>query len=92
MSKKIKCKECSCSMHWSLPKKVSNDNLEYAKHCLDMGKTTILCGQTMKTKSINHEQYCKKFIQKSETYLKMDCIYEKELEKLENMVLDNEEN
>ncbi len=61
MSKKVKCSECLNHMDWALPRSVGENNYEYAKHCLAMVKNTVVCGQTMKTKSRDHEQYCKHY-------------------------------
>ncbi len=91
MSKKVKCIECHNSMHWSIPREVSEDNYEYAKLCLRIAKTSIVCGETMKTKSIKHEQYCKKFSKKTEMDLESDSYIQKEQEKLEKMITEYEE-
>lgn len=91
MSKKVKCIECHNSIHWAFPDRVSRKNYEYAKHCLQTGKRSIVCGETMKTKSINHEQYCKKFSKKTEMDLEFDSLYQKEIEKSENMIKKYEE-
>lgn len=61
MAKKVKCIECSEYMNWSLPIKVSKQNIEYAKHCLSVVKRSFVCGRTMKIKPLNNEQYCKHF-------------------------------
>lgn len=87
MAKKVKCIECSEYMNWSLPVKVSKQNIDYAKHCLSVAKRSFVCGRTMKTKSINNEQYCKHFC-KSE--YKNDYWYEKKVEKLEAMIKEFE--
>lgn len=61
MSKKVKCCECDCLMQWALPQKITKDNYEYAKSCLDYAKRTGECGITSKTKLKTHEQYCNYF-------------------------------
>lgn len=61
MAKKVKCCECDCLMQWALPQKITKDNYEYAKSCLDYAKRTGVCGITSKTKLKTHEQYCKYF-------------------------------
>lgn len=61
MSKKVKCKECENMMNWSVPVGITDSNYEYAKHCLNVAKSTFVCGITMKTKGRNNEQYCKHF-------------------------------
>lgn len=38
MAKKVKCCECDCLMQWALPQKITKDNYEYAKSCLDYAK------------------------------------------------------
>lgn len=91
MSKKVKCIECSKSMCWALPQKVSDGNYKYAKYCLQTAKMSIVCGETMKTKSINHEQYCKKFLKKTEMDLKFDSFLQKEISELEKMIKEYEE-
>lgn len=62
MGKKVKCIEYDCYMNWSLPLNITKDNLEYAKYCLSFASRTIVCGETMKTKSRSNEQYCKYFV------------------------------
>ena len=63
MAKKHKCIECGNAMNWEVPHKdsisdKSPNNIKRIKHlCLE----TIVCGETMKTKKVDHEQYCKKF-------------------------------
>lgn len=86
MSKKVKCIECHNSMHWEIPDKVPDKNYEYAKHCLQTAKRSIVCGNTMRTKSINHEQYCKKFSEKTDFDFQADSYYQKKIEKLEKMI------
>lgn len=86
MSKKVKCMECECSMHWSLPERVLSGNIDYAKHCLIVARRSIVCGETMKTKRVGHEQYCKKFKPKVELDFKMDEIYQTEIANLDEMI------
>ena len=63
MAKKYKCIECEYAMNWAVPcGKADFDksewNIKRLKHlCLE----TICCGWTMKTKNVDHEQYCKHF-------------------------------
>lgn len=90
MSKKVKCIECSKSMRWALPQKVSEGNYAYAKHRLETAKRSIVCGETMKTKSINHEQYCKKFLKKTEMDLKFDSYNQKKISELEKTIKEYE--
>ena len=91
MSTKQKCKLCEQSMRWALPERVTSNNYEYAKQCLRMVKTTLVCGHTMKTKGINHEQYCKHFITKDERMLKFETDSEKNrIRKLEYMIKEYE--
>ena len=61
MSKKVKCCECDSFMRWALPERVDKDNYEYAKRVFKLASTTGVCGYSMKTKQIAHEQYCKRF-------------------------------
>lgn len=87
MSKKRKCRLCEQSMSWALPERVTDKNVEYAKHCLAVAKRSIVCGYTMKTKGIEHEQYCKYYIEKSEKEIKRDKQYdEKRIRELEQMI------
>ena len=85
MAKKVKCSDCSESMNWSLPLSVNSGNIDYAKHCLMLAKRSIVCGYTMKSKSKDHEQYCKHFEKK--TY---DTNYQKEIERLEKLIEEYE--
>jgi hypothetical protein len=57
MAKKVRCIECDNSMDWAIPK---GEHLKdsYTQRLL---KNTIVCGYTMKTKSIEHCQYCKHY-------------------------------
>lgn len=86
MARKRRCIDCEESTFWALPRKVTEDNIDYAKHCLNIAKKTIVCGRTMKTKGVNHEQYCKHFVKKG-----YECTwYQKEIEELEKMINDYE--
>lgn len=85
MAKKVKCSDCSESMNWSLPISVNSGNIDYAKHCLMIAKRSIVCGYTMKSKSKDHEQYCKHFEKK--TY---DINYQKEIDRLEKLIEEYE--
>lgn len=86
MSKKNKCIKCGCSMHWALPERVTNRNIEYAKQCLDIARKTVVCGETMRTKDVGHEQYCKKFKPKTDFDLRMDDIHQTEIAHLEEII------
>lgn len=85
MAKKVKCIECMECLNWSLPQVVNGKNLDYAKQCLFFAKKTVVCGYTMKTKSINNEQYCKHF---HKTLYSND--YTKEIEELEAKIKEYE--
>ena len=85
MAKKVKCSDCSESMNWSLPLSVNSGNIDYAKHCLMLAKRSIVCGYTMKSKSKDHEQYCKHFEKK--TY---DINYQKEIDRLDKLIEEYE--
>lgn len=45
----------------------------------------------MKTKSIKHEQYCKKFLKKTEIDLEYDSYHQKKLLELEKIIKEYEE-
>lgn len=90
MAKKVKCMDCTNSMHWSLPEQVRENNLEYAKHCVCVAKRSIVCGETMKTKGINHEQYCKKYREKEERDRNYDNICSEKIAELERKIEDYE--
>lgn len=69
MAKKHKCIECDVHMNWAMPDSIhSQEQYEYAKQCLLANQRTIVCGQTMKTKSRNHEQYCKYYEHHDESW------------------------
>lgn len=59
-------------MQWAFPGQITSKNYEYAKHCLDAIKNSLVCGQTNKVKRAEHEQYCKYFIPKDECELEYD--------------------
>ena len=61
MAKKVKCIECMESINIALPYRITKENVDYAKQCLVIAKRSIVCGRTMKTKTREHEQYCKHF-------------------------------
>ncbi len=86
MAKKVKCMECTKSMHWALPRQVGVQNYEYAKECLCSAKKSIVCGETMKTKRVDHEQYCKKFVCKTEKDKQCDSVYSGKINKLEDLI------
>lgn len=87
MANKKKCKLCKQSMRWTLPERITEKNYEYAQYCLLMAKNTLVCGHTMKTKGIEHEQYCKHYRQKDERELDIDVKCEsKRILDLENMI------
>lgn len=91
MSKKRKCKLCENSMGWALPVKVTDKNIDYAKHCLSTAKTTIVCGYTMKTKGTEHEQYCMHYKQKSNELAERDKKYDEfRIQELEQMIQEFE--
>lgn len=87
MSKKHKCKLCAQSMQWAFPGRITSDNYEYAKHCLNAIKNSLVCGQTAKVKRSEHEQYCKYFIPKDECDLEYD---NRRIERLEKLIKDFE--
>lgn len=89
MSKKKKCTECEECMYWSLPCVVNENNIDYAKRCLHMAETTCVCGRTMKTKGIDHEQYCKNFRKKSDVNREIE-IYRDDIFKLRKAITDYE--
>lgn len=91
MARKVKCKMCEKSMRWAIPERVTENNYEYAKHCLRMVKNTLVCDRTMRTKYIEHEQYCKYFRKKDERELDYDIKAEpKRIQKLEDMIKEYE--
>ena len=88
MAKKVKCINCTKQMRWALPKRVEKNNLEYANYCARVAKRSIVCGETMKTTGINHEQYCKKYREKGEHDRNYDNVYSKEIAELERKIED----
>lgn len=88
MSKKRKCIECENATRWSVEMKVSDKNIDYAKQCLCAAKRSIVCDITMKTKPIDHEQYCKHFRKKEYE----DLCYQECIENLERMIIEYEAN
>ena len=90
MSKKVKCAECENKTFWSLPIKVSDNNYEYAKHCLVVAKRSLVCGHTMKTKYINNEQYCKNFKKSTSDFYDKENI--KRIKSLEESIAEYEKN
>ena len=91
MASKVKCIDCAKSMHWAMPCKVTEENYQYAKYCLEISKRSLVCGENHKTKRIEHEQYCKKYCKKTELDLCMDKVYIKEISDLEQMISDFEQ-
>ena len=89
MAKKHKCIECENALNWAIPERVSENNLFYAKRCLDLANRSVCCDRTMKTKSKDHEQYCKYF-----EPIKYDLrdFYAEELENLSKMIEECERN
>lgn len=85
MAKKVKCIECDNCMNWALPANVNHENINHAKHCLDIAKRTVVCGQTMKTKRRDNEQYCKHFViaERSKDYSKQLEELKKKIERYE---------
>lgn len=91
MSRKRKCKLCKESTGWALPDRVSDKNINYAKHCVTVAKRSIVCGYTMKTKAIEHEQYCKHYEEKSAEEIERDRKRdESRIRKLEQMIEEYE--
>lgn len=91
MSKKVKCKMCAESMRWALPVCVTDQNYEYAKHCLRAAKNTLVCGYTTRVKNIEHVQYCRHFRKKNERKLDFEINEEpKMIQNLEDMIKEYE--
>lgn len=88
MAKKVKCKDCENACGWSIPERISAANIDYAKYCLFLVSKTIVCERTMKTKGVEHEQYCKYF-KKAEFD---NCMTESQTNKLKKMIEDYETN
>lgn len=62
MAKKVKCVNCKNARCFAIPRSVTNENYNYAKYVLKTIKHRIYCCETMKTKPIDNEQYCKHHI------------------------------
>lgn len=79
MAKKVKCMECDNSMDWSIPNigKIKGDTF-----LQDILKNTIVCSYTMKTKTIDHCQYCKHYEHNGDFRQKCRKNHEKSLEKV----------
>ena len=89
MSKKVKCCECASFLGWALPKRVDKDNYEYAKRVFKLASTTGVCGYSMKTKQMAHEQYCKRF--EKNKYLKQESEpFKQEILNLKNAIAEYE--
>ena len=89
MSKKVKCCECASFLGWALPKRVDKDNYEYAKRVFKLASTTGVCGYSMKTKQMTHEQYCKRF--EKNKYLKQESEpFKQEILNLKNAIAEYE--
>ena len=80
MAKKVKCVKCECAMSFAVPRRVTSENYNYAKHVLEIIKNRIYCGETSKTKPIDNEQYCKHYCKRAIQYSNERDV--KELEKL----------
>lgn len=80
MAKKVKCVECDNSMDWSIP---NDETLRDNSFLRDTLKNTVVCGYTMKTKGVNHCQYCKHYEHEEKEYNRNDRRkrYEEELNK-----------
>lgn len=87
MSKKRKCIDCKNHMNWALPVRVTEQNIDYARHCLRLAERTFVCGITMKTKRVEHEQYCKYFKEDSDRF---DDDRMEEIAKLRRMIEEYE--
>lgn len=58
MAKKVKCIECDNSMDWAIP---NAEIIKGNEHLQNTLKNYIVCGYTMKSKHIDHCQYCKNY-------------------------------
>ena len=87
MSKKRKCIDCKNRVNWALPVRVTEQNIDYARHCLRLAERTFVCGITMKTKRVEHEQYCKYFKEDSD---RCDDDRIEEIAKLRRMIEEYE--
>lgn len=63
MGKRVSCLNCENCMRFAVPNKKS---LEESPYLLNQIKKTLVCGYTMKTKTVNNEQYCKHYIEAKE--------------------------
>ena len=89
MSKKVKCCECASFLGWALPERVDKDNYEYAKRVFELASTTGVCGYSMKTKQMAHEQYCKRF--EKNKYLEQESEpFKQEILNLKNAIAEYE--
>lgn len=81
MAKKVKCIECDNSMDWAIP---NANTLRGSDFLIDTLRNTIVCSYTMKTKSVDHCQYCKHYEHKEDGFFDRQNRrdrYEKELDK-----------
>lgn len=62
MSRKVKCINCCYSGTFASPRRITEENYEYAKFLLERMKNVLYCKETGKTKTVEHEQYCKHYI------------------------------
>lgn len=89
MSKKVKCCECASFIGWALPEQVDKDNYECAKRVFKLASTTGICGYSMKTKQMTHEQYCKRF--EKNKYLEQESeLFKQEILNLKNAIAEYE--
>ena len=87
MAKKVKCAECKYRNEWSIPQAVTERNIVYAEQCLYLIKRTFVCEHSMKTKTREHEQYCKHFRKEEEKEKSFkDAISRQNIENLEKMI------
>ncbi|MDD3253093.1 MAG: hypothetical protein PHV18_11085 [Lachnospiraceae bacterium] len=95
MSKKVKCCKCKNSMHWAIPVRVGEKNIEYAKYVLELARKSIVCGDMIPSRSrnIDHEQYCKKFKKMDDSLREnVEKCFENELLELEEKIREYEAN
>ena len=89
MAKKVKCAECKYRNEWSVPQGVNENNIDYSERCLTLAKRTFVCEYSMKTKTREHEQYCKHFRKEEEKEKSFkDAISRQNIENLEKMIED----
>lgn len=79
MAKKVKCIECENSMDWDIPRA---EVLKDSDFTIGTLTKTILCSETMKTKTVDHCQYCKHYEPISDWRRKCREMYEKELQEV----------